>query len=221
MLSSLQSYALKSPQFKFPKPQQQEKPLDALIRDLPGTIRMRKEMVKHGALLEGQKDPVLELLSNLELSEEDWGPYAHFDPTKLYTRNLIYTDNEEFTLLLIYWNAAVESKIHDHPCDGCWMHVLQGQVQECRYEYPTNDDDSLLCIADQTFKAGQTAFINNSIGLHKIGNPGTIPAVALHLYAPPFQKCKVWDDDKGGSAPKVGSATHFSEYGWVEGSELP
>jgi len=215
---SFRSYAMKSPQFKFSK-KEKKKPLDALMRDLPATLRMRQQMVEQEALLKGEEDPVMELFSNLKLTQEDWAPYAHFDPTKAYTRNLIYTDNEQYTLLLLCWNVGVESKIHDHPCDGCWLQVLQGQVQECRYEYPTKEDGDLKCNADLTFEEGQTAFIDDTIGLHKIGNPGTIPAVTLHLYAPPFAKCKVWDE--GGGAVMSFHATHFSEYGWVDGSSLP
>ena len=154
----------------------------------------------------------------LKLEQKDWAPYAHFDPTRAYTRNLIYTDHETYTLLLLCWNAGAESKIHDHPCDGCWLQVLQGEVQECRYEYPTEEDDtkSLKCIADERFQQGQVAFINDSIGLHKVGNPcPSVPAVTLHLYHPPFQDCKVWDSTANSSVSQSCCSGHFSEYGKV------
>ena len=182
----------------------------------------------------------------MSLTKDDWMRYAHFDPTQPYTRNLISTDHETFTLLLLCWNPACESKIHDHPCDGCWMQVLQGQVNECRYEYPAATTtsssslgavagaDHLQCIADETFVEGQVAYINDSIGLHKVGNPSMdVPAITLHLYSPPFQDCRVWvennnDDNNVGSNNKNANsdntcmsvstsycATHFSEYGRV------
>ena len=157
----------------------------------------------------------------MNFTRSDWEAYAHFDPTQAYTRNLIYTDNATYTLLLLCWNAGAESKIHDHPCDGCWMHVLQGQVRECRYELPAQPGAALECIADETFHEGQLAFINDYIGLHKVGNPGLVPAVTLHLYHPPFSRCRVWADSDSGSSSQAACATHFSEYGWVEGSELP
>jgi hypothetical protein len=45
-------------------------------------------------------------------------------------RNLIATDNETFTLMLLCWTPGKESPIHDHPCEGCWMRVVQGCVRE-------------------------------------------------------------------------------------------
>ena len=176
--------------------------------------------------------------------------YAHFDPALPYTRNLIATDDETFTLLLLCWNPGCESKIHDHPCDGCWLQVLKGEVNECRYKYPSQDtstvmgneemgeittrangSDHLRCVADETFVEGQVAFIKDSIGLHKVGNPSTVtPAVTLHLYSPPFKNCRVWvvdDQDSEKSSSNVTNkcskvnvsttscATHYSEYGRI------
>lgn len=60
-------------------------------------------------------DPVNQLFGRLDLTkEEEWRKYAFFDGEKNYTRNLIATDDETFTLLLLCWNAGRESPIHDH-----------------------------------------------------------------------------------------------------------
>lgn len=90
-----------------------------------------------------------------------------------------------------------------------------------------NGVETLRCIADETFVEGQVAFIQDSIGLHKVGNPSAItPAVTLHLYSPPFQDCRVWVDDSeirdegtactgNMSVIKGSCADHYSEYGKV------
>ena len=52
------------------------------------------------------------------MTQEEWEPYAFWDADKLYTRNLVSTDGESYTLLLLCWNPGKESPIHDHPCDG-------------------------------------------------------------------------------------------------------
>ncbi|KAL7535306.1 hypothetical protein ACHAXR_008454 [Thalassiosira sp. AJA248-18] len=70
---------------------------------------------------------------------------------KNYTRNLIATDNETFTLLLLCWNPGKCSPIHDHPCDGCWLRVCQGQIQETRYEINT-ETDNLDVTSDEVFE---------------------------------------------------------------------
>ena len=150
-----------------------------------------------------------------------------FDTTRPYTRNLITTDHETFTLLLLCWNPGRESPIHDHPCDGCWVKVLQGQVQECRYDDYDPEENitpssasasnefpmkTLQCISDEIYKGGELSYITDSMGYHKVGNPsGTIPAVSMHLYSPPFQNCRTWADET--SAPKESCSSHYSEYG--------
>ena len=60
-------------------------------------------------------DPVNVLFRRLDLSLGEWKKYALFDPMKNYTRNLIATDDETYTLLLLCWNPSKESPIHDHP----------------------------------------------------------------------------------------------------------
>ncbi|CAB9500292.1 Cysteine dioxygenase type 1 [Seminavis robusta] len=231
LLRSSSSYVMQSLQFKYPKQERkknkmQEKQLSLgdFIELVPQAVRLRQALLTYGAhdmMMQSREDPVMALFRNLNLQPHDWAPYAHTDASKAYTRNLITTDDETFTLMLLCWNPAQESKIHDHPCDGCWLSVLQGQVQECRYEYPDDDDAGLKCIADETFSQGQVAFINDSIGLHKVGNPSKdVLAVSLHLYAPPFGECKVWvpdEDDPAGNVTPTASdcATYHSEYGQV------
>lgn len=94
---------------------------------------------------------------NLDVSEgnEWWRRYALFDSTRHYTRNLIATDNKTFTLLLLCWNPGRESPIHDHPCDGCWLKVLEGSVRECRYvedNVAGENQSQLRCISDDVFQ---------------------------------------------------------------------
>ena len=87
--------------------------------------------------------------SRLHLDPEELTRYTHLDDSKHYTRNLVATDNTNYTLLLLCWNPGKSSPIHDHPCDGCWMQVLKGQVRECRYE--RTKDGVLKCFSDETF----------------------------------------------------------------------
>ena len=38
------------------------------------------------------------------------------------------------TILILFWEKdAPKSPIHDHPCDGCFVVGLDGQLQETRY----------------------------------------------------------------------------------------
>ena len=64
-------------------------------------------------------------------------------------------------------------------------------------------------------------FIDDSRGLHKIGNPCPhTGAVTLHLYTPPYKSCKVWSDVSLNNGEKllykdfqIGVMGFFSVYG--------
>lgn len=149
--------------------------------------------------------------SRLKLTDADMHRHAHFDTTRNYTRNLISTDHETYTLLLLCWNPNMASPIHDHPCDGCWMQTVSGQVQEKRYcKDPLTG--FLTCTHDETFHEGQVAFIDDSMGLHSVGNPSaSLPAITLHLYSPPFEKCKIWLDER--HKPSTSLMCNYTEHG--------
>jgi cysteine dioxygenase len=183
-------------------------------------------------------DPVMDLFGRLDLtsrgiddddSDSDidvddgrywWDRYAHPDPMKNYTRNLIATDDETYTLLLLCWNPGKSSPIHDHPCDGCWVRVCEGKIQETRYEVTENDENEtgtstrLVMISDAVIEDSMPTFIHDSIGYHKVGNPSDAQvAVTLHLYCPPVKECKIWHDPADSSRPSTAVMHNHTEYG--------
>lgn len=180
--------------------------LQDLVHRLPGALRKRKRgNIDPGA----PDDPISLLFRQTSLSPKEWRKYALFDDSRPYTRNLIATDNEQYTLLLLCWNPLHESPIHDHPCDGCWLQVLQGKVRECRY------DRDLRCVADEIFQQGEVGYITDSMGYHKLGNPTNQPSVTLHLYSPPFQECRVWCHDEDANDFSCTTSPNYSEYGKI------
>ena len=96
------------------------------------------------------------------------------------------------------------------------MQVLEGSIREQRY------NRRLECTHDAIYSGGELAYITDSMGYHKVGNPTTHqPAVTLHLYAPPIRECHVWCDDnntstqKPSTTPTLARACNHSEYGEV------
>jgi cysteine dioxygenase len=137
-----------------------------------------------------RKAKLTEILTKISFESTELCKYIHYDNTIPYTRNLIATDDENYTLLLLCWSPARESKIHDHPCQGCFVRTLTGSIQE--WIYTINDAGDIVYSRDSVYGAGLTSFMSDDIGLHKIGNPHpTEGAMSLHLYVPPFRKCKV------------------------------
>jgi predicted metal-dependent enzyme (double-stranded beta helix superfamily) len=173
------------------------------------------------------------ILDRAVLSPAEVAKFAHFNANFPYTRNLVTTDDKNFTLLLLCWNPGMESPIHDHPCDGCFIKAIQGTVCETRYiKDPASDELKVLdktCVSD-----GVVTYMDDFIGFHKVGNNGTEPAITLHLYTPPYQLCKVccglredvkclcsllavfiqvWASPEQFSAWTEGKVTFYSQYG--------
>ncbi len=141
-----------------------------------------------------RKNAINKLLEAVDLDRHDIRKYAFFDEKVPYTRNLISCDGENYSLLMLCWTPGRESRIHDHPCDGCYVKVLRGSIKETRYSVNPRTD-AITPSSEIIATAGSITFMNDDIGLHKIGNPSKeLGAVSLHLYTPPFKTCKVSND---------------------------
>jgi predicted metal-dependent enzyme (double-stranded beta helix superfamily) len=183
--------------------------LNEFIHSIPAVIQKEQQT----KLKIDTTDSVAAHFHKLDFTQADVSRYSHTNTMKNYTRNLIATDNQTFTLLLLCWNPQKCSPIHDHPCNGCWMRVLQGSINEKRY---IRDDENnlLVCSSDSTFCQGDETFINDTLGYHKIGNNGEELAISLHLYSPPFGKCRVWKDENNGCESSISCmSNYYSAYG--------
>eukprot|EP00978_Attheya_sp_CCMP212_P010609 scaffold25804_cov58-Attheya_sp.AAC.2 len=149
--------------------------LDEFLTLLPDTIRKTRDgKASTDAPEIGHRvDPIANLFQRLTLRKDEWERYACFDPSQHYTRNLVSTDNENFTLLILCWNPGRTSPIHDHPCDGCWMRVCEGSVREERYVNDT-ESDSLRRFSDRIFTGKLTPRLSlayNSLPIHSQETP--------------------------------------------------
>ena len=61
------------------------------------------------------------------------------------------------------------------------------------------------------YYSGDVAYIEDSMGYHKIG--AYEDSISLHLYAPPFDRCSVWLDQKDANKVMKPVITFYSEYG--------
>lgn len=160
-----------------------------------------------------KKGAFYDILNRVHFDDNEISKYILFDKSYPYTRNLIATDNENYTLILLCWSAGRESKIHDHPCQGCFVRTISGRIQENTYSMH-KDTDEILPMAENIYGPGLVSYMHDSIGLHKIGNPHPSEgAISLHLYVPPFKKCKVWSEAGKLSSFEEGRMGYYSEYG--------
>ncbi|KAI8388790.1 RmlC-like cupin domain-containing protein [Radiomyces spectabilis] len=174
-----------------------------------------------GGLDSDHIDPndIVRLMEKYNSNTADWNKYTHFDHSRSYTRNLVDDGNGKFNLMVLAWSKGKQSPIHDHAGSHCVMKVLDGDIREIKYEYPKNvvqdtseyditsmteqplDDANqspLHVTKDSTYKPNQVAYIHDKIGLHRVTNPSTEHgAVSLHLYTPPYQMCKTFEEKSG------------------------
>lgn len=146
-----------------------------------------------------------ELLSRCSFADEEVAKYAKVSPQLWlpYTRNLVH-ENENYTILVLVWQPKSASKIHSHPCDGCIITPLKGEISETVYQPPEGaaDEENLVVKKVSHFKKGEVGFMSDHLRqYHKIESK--TGCISLHLYTPPFQRCRIWVPEQEGEE-KVG-----------------
>jgi cysteine dioxygenase len=178
-------------------------PIYASLDELVATLRAELAVERAAERSPATIARVRALLEQFRFNQEEWQQYASFT-SGAYTRNLIGYD-EKFTLLLLCWPAGLASAIHDHAEASCWMKILSGRMRETRYAFPgdrepgaVDEELSLAVLKVTELGPEEAAYIDDSRGLHKMGNASPIaPSVSLHIYSPPFARCRVFDEATG------------------------
>jgi hypothetical protein len=94
--------------------------------------------------------------------------------------------NDSFELILICWDSNSESRIHDHPHNGCVLHLMSGTLEEHLY------DHSIKLSQITKINQGDTSYMDNLLGYHKI--KCIDKAMSLHLYSPVNHKMKIFEE---------------------------
>ncbi|XP_049620073.1 cysteine dioxygenase type 1 [Syngnathus scovelli] len=156
-------------------------------------------------------DEVQELMESYRSNPKDWKQYAMFDKLR-YTRNLVDEGNGKFNLIILCWGEGQGSSIHDHSNSHCFMKMLQGELKETLFDWPEKEGGDMTERSNRTLENNSVAYINDKIGLHRVENAShTEGSVSLHLYSPPFQTCKVFDQRT--SHTTEAKMTFWSKYG--------
>lgn len=114
----------------------------------------------------------------------DYKEYVN-DDCDSYYRNKVYS-NDMFEIYIITWKGNKESKIHDHPENGCILHVLEGELKEEIYNSDLEHIKTNIAITKST------SYIEGNKILHKIINNTNQNTVTLHIYSPPNHKIKCY-----------------------------
>ena len=122
----------------------------------------------------------------IDYNGTDWK--KHIVISNNYYKKKIYS-NELAEMFIITWNINAESKVHDHPDEGCILKVLKGKLKEEIYE---NREDKIEYISEQILKYNDVGFQISNKYLHKIKNINKDYTVSLHIYSPPNFKIKYY-----------------------------
>lgn len=161
------------------------------MSDLTELERVITEVLKTSETFQEKKDRMIEALEPMKLDSLDWTKYQFWESNS-YTRNAII-HNDLFTLLALCWDSGCSSPIHDHPCDGCWIVGLQGNIEEKKYVLQR--DETLKEVSAETVKTGDISWMHNSVGFHKVSNTSAEErAVTLHIYSPPYKVCRGYNE---------------------------
>lgn len=161
--------------------------LDSLVRSLQAEFRGTARAAR-----------VSELLGAYARSHSDWREFA-LASDQHYTRNLIVRE-ARFELMVLCWGPDQASPIHNHEGQDCWMAVLDGEIEEARFEMPDpRVSGPLQSKGALRFQAGQVAFIRDEMGLHLVRPwpPSGAASVTLHLYSMPYEDCNCYCPDTG------------------------
>ena len=61
------------------------------------------------------------------------------------------------------------------------MKILKGEITETRYDFPDDDKAQPMRVKqEKVYKANQTAYMADELGLHRVSNQGSDFAVSLH-----------------------------------------
>ncbi|NXF98775.1 CDO1 dioxygenase, partial [Sakesphorus luctuosus] len=132
-----------------------------------------------------------------------------------YTRNLVDNGNGKFNLMILCWGEGHGRSIKQtNHTRSCWFFMpCQEDKQHSVFEWPEKKGNGEMTKkSERVLRENQCAYINDSIGLHRVENIShTETAVSLHLYSPPFDTCNTFDQ-RTGHKHKV-TMTFYSQFG--------
>ncbi len=115
-----------------------------------------------------------------------------------YTRHLVYRD-ERYQIILLGWGVGQATPVHDHAGQRCWMLVERGRLQIDDYRWKPDGGAPRLLNHEIVGGGDGQLHVDRCGAIHRIANPGEWrqPAVSLHIYSRPFDRCGVYCCETG------------------------
>jgi len=111
-----------------------------------------------------------------------------------YTRNCL-ARTESYELLLLCWDSHQATPIHCHNGEECWVYVVNGVLEEERFEM--NESDDLVLTDKSVYQPADLSYMSDDMGYHLLRNADAQKAMSLHLYMNPIDQCSIYDEEEG------------------------
>jgi predicted metal-dependent enzyme (double-stranded beta helix superfamily) len=152
---------------------------------LPRAARFLSDLVKDADFVRAEILPLLKRAKNAK----DW-----------YVARQYGDADSSYSLKIFVWPPGTGTRIHDHSSWGAYACAL-GTLLEERFD--RTDDGSLAEHASLRTAwqlpwrsgDGTSTVLPGEGGIHRVGNPGEIPAVSVHLYGPRLEEIDGRDYD--------------------------
>jgi cysteine dioxygenase len=119
-----------------------------------------------------------------EYQGDDWREYVKINDER-YNKEKVYV-NDSFEILILTWGVNQKASIHNHAENGCFLKMLDGDLEETLYDHQLNE------IETRHLSKNQISYMNNNIGLHCVKNKSDKIAVSIHIYSPPNHLTKFY-----------------------------
>lgn len=108
---------------------------------------------------------------------DDWKKFIKINNNS-YNR-YVYFSSDEFDLIIITWSSGNKCKIHNHPENGCFVRIMDGNISEEHY-----DTKTLKKTKENKYQKGDIMYIDDTISYHRMCNISDQPCITLHIYSP-------------------------------------
>ena len=138
---------------------------------------------------------ITKYLCNHEVDMDEFASFVYFREDT-YGRNFV-CGNDLYEMLVLTWLPGQYTPIHDHAGQRCWMRMLAGSLEFKNY-YPIDRKNPELIEKGkpERHETGGGIYIDDSMGVHSIKNSSSKPAISLHVYSSPIQRCQIYNEAK-------------------------
>lgn len=137
-----------------------------------------------------KRQDITRLSSLLNLEVNELKPYQHWNKDS-YTRNCIKR-TDHYEVLLLCWEGNQKTPIHSHDDKDCLVQVIAGNMVERFYK----QDNDVVETGHTNLEKNGISYIGDKRVYHALTNASDKPAITLHIYINPIEKCEVYDSER-------------------------